>query len=182
MGRGAERRHDPGITKGAVMEPIGLTLKVWCRRDSLDERLARGADPRTDPALDLRARQLGSRAGRLRLAKALNDVLRDARASRLAPTARLAPRRTEVRACEHDLLALVRRLVEDRPIDVQGAAMASRLVFDGASPLYHAAAPVSLRHAIRSTRLALDHGVEPRADFATFPRFERYERPGGLAA
>jgi hypothetical protein len=151
-------QSDNGIGASRSARPsLGLRLKVWWQRDRLDEQLARGADPLADAALHRHAERLGSRTERVRLAEALESVLREARTSRAALTARLSPRRAEVRACTDDLLALARRLRDQRPIDVQGAAMASRLLFDGASPLYYHAAPLSLRHTVRSARLALDY-------------------------
>jgi uncharacterized membrane protein len=123
-------------------------LKVWWQRDRLDEQLARGADSLADAALHRRAEQLGSPTERLRLAEALESILRDARTPRAPLTARLSPRRAEVRACTIDPLALARRLSDARPIDVHGAAMVSKLLFDGASPLYYQAAPLSLRYTV----------------------------------
>jgi hypothetical protein len=152
------RRSSRGIGASHSARPsLGLKLKVWSRRDKLDERLAGGDNPLGNPALHLRAEQLASRTERVRLAEALEDVLREAHTTRAVLTARVAPRRAEVRACTDDLAALVRRLRDERPIDVQGAAMASRLLFDGASPLYYEAAALSLRYTVRSARLALDH-------------------------
>jgi hypothetical protein len=135
---------------------LGLRLKVWLRRDALDEQLARGVDSLAENTLLQRAEQLGSRVERIRLAGELESVLREARTPKAPFTARLSPRRAEVRACANELLALARRLRDERAIDVQGAAMASRLLFDGASPLYYQAAPVSLRDSLRGARLALD--------------------------
>jgi len=145
-----------GPSRSARLSLI-LGLRVWLRRDRLDEQLARGADPLADAALHRRAEQLGSRRERVRLAEGLERLLREARAPTVPFTARVLPRRAEVRACADDLLALAQRLRDERPIDVEGAAMASRLLFDGASPLYYDAAPLSLRYSLRAARLALDH-------------------------
>jgi hypothetical protein len=75
-------------------------------------------------------------------------------------------RRAEVRACADDLLALARRLRDGAPIDVHGAAQAWILLTDSSSPLYLDAG-VSLRHAVRSARLALDPLAAPAQSLAT---------------
>jgi hypothetical protein len=157
------RPQSDGRPSRSPRPSLPLRLRVWLRRDRLDEQLARGADPLADTALHRRAEQLGSRAGRARLAEGFESVLSEARSPRAPFTTRVTPRRAEVRACAEDLLALARRLRDERPIEVEGAAMASRLLYDGASPLYYEAASVSLRYAVRSARLALDqvHETEP---------------------
>jgi hypothetical protein len=139
---------------------FGLRLKVWARRDRLDEELARAADPTRTPELELRAKHLSSATQRAELAEALENIVRQAHGTPPGFTVRLALRRAEVRRTSDDLLFLARRLREDAPVEVQGVAMASRLLHDPASPLYERAARFSLEHAARSARLALDpHGL-----------------------
>ncbi len=145
----------------AMMNATALRLRTWWRQADLEERLAHGADPAHDPRLSLRAEQLCSRASRRRIAEALAIALNETRKT-FSISARLPLRRSDVRACADDIVALAARLGDDRPIDPQGAAMASRLVFDGISPLYREGA-VSLRYAVRSARLALDPLEEPVA-------------------
>jgi hypothetical protein len=131
---------------------VWLKLKVLARRDRLDEQLALGIDPARSATLWLRAEQLIRR--RAGLADRIEDVLESA--GRPAPfTAAVPVRRTEVRACAEDLLALARRLRDGQPVDVHGIALTSRLLSDGSSPLY-ATGDGSLRHAVRAARLALD--------------------------
>jgi hypothetical protein len=50
---------------------------------------------------------------------------------------------------------VVERLRDERPIDVQGAALTSELLSDGAGPLYVESGH-SLRYTVRVARLALD--------------------------
>jgi hypothetical protein len=133
---------------------------VWWHRVDLDEKLAAGADPLAGTLLRQRAEQLASRAERARLARALEDMLHEARKPAPLTGSRLPLRRREIRACDEDITALIRRLEDERPIDVQGAAMVTLLLFDGAGPLYRAGA-FSLRFSVRSARLALDHREEP---------------------
>jgi hypothetical protein len=149
MGGGAGPRHD-----GAMSETFALKLRVWWHRDELDEQLEHGVDPMTDAALRYRAAQLHRRSTRISLAAALEDAVREAHKPWSA-SAKLPLARVEVRRCAEDLIALARRLRADEPIDVTGAAMVARLVCTGTSPLY-GDAPVSLRYAVRSARLALD--------------------------
>ncbi|HEX7299455.1 MAG TPA: hypothetical protein VF257_10630 [Solirubrobacteraceae bacterium] len=137
-----------------MSDSIPLKLRTWWRRDELDEQLAHGADPTTDASLARRAAQLTSPTTRVHLAQALEIALREARKS-WSVSARLPLRRVEVRECADDLLTLARRLRDFQPIDIAGAAMVSRLVFDGTSPLYREG-PLTLRYAVRSARLALD--------------------------
>lgn len=132
----------------------GLRIRTWWQRQRLDEELARGTDPASDPALALRSRQLAGQAERLRLADALDAVVHDPRSPSFS--VQLQPRRLQLRECAGDVLALVSRLRDGHPIDVQGVAMVSLLLTDGASPLYYAGAPCSLRHTVRSARHALD--------------------------
>jgi hypothetical protein len=71
-----------------------------------------------------------------------------------------------IRASADDLLALVRRLRDERPIDARGAAMTARLVSDAGSPL-HRLGDQDLRHEIRAARVALDGTHSARDDLAT---------------
>jgi hypothetical protein len=149
MGAGGCARDAPGMPN-----IISLRLRAWWLRDELDERLAHSADPMSDPLLGRRAAQLCSRSTRAELAGTLERALYDAR-STWSLSARLPLRRRALRECADEVLAVARRLRDAKPIDVAGAAMVARLVFDGTSPLYRDGA-VSLRFALRSARLALD--------------------------
>jgi hypothetical protein len=138
--------------------PHGIVhrLRLAWRRSELDEQLAAGAQPAAGTLLHDRAEQLGSRSGRDDLALALQDVLRDARSGRSRFDTRVPLRSREIRECDEDILALIRRLEDERPVDVQGAAMLTRLLSDPSGPLSRAG-ETSLRYALRSARLALDH-------------------------
>jgi hypothetical protein len=138
----------------AAMSKLSLKVRAWWLRDELDERLAHGADPMSDPVLVHRAAQLLSPSTRDDFADTLERALRDAR-STWSLSARLPLRRHALIACSDDVLALAHRLRDGRPIDVAGAAQVSRLIFDGAGPLYRDG-KVTLQHAVRSARLALE--------------------------
>jgi len=120
-------------------------------RFALDDRLAHGANPRSSRELSLRAQQLLS--NRERLAAAIEGALESARRPAVF-SARVPVRRQQALECAGELHALADRLRQDR-VDVHGVAMASNLLHDGASPLYHDNG-VSLLYAVRSARLALD--------------------------
>jgi hypothetical protein len=141
-----------------------LRWNTRLRRGALDDQIARGFETAGDERLALRAAQLTSRKERDRLARALEHTLELAAApaesvlSRTAPvlSARVPLRSRDLRECANDVEALVARLRDAEPIDPQGAAMTRRLLVDGASPFYYRRSSVTLRHAVRSARLALE--------------------------
>jgi hypothetical protein len=144
-----------------------VAVRVWTRlrRNGLDRELALGADPAASAALGLRAAQLRSRNERARLANALEETLGDARRGEPV-TIRVRPQRAEVRACADELMALVRRLRDDKPLDIGGAAMTARLVSDRKSPLRHTG-DVDLRRAIEEAHTALDTPAQSARELAT---------------
>lgn len=150
----------------AATEPtrrsLGRRVSLWWHRVELDEQLAAGAQPSAGTLLHERAEQLGSSRERARLAASLAATLSEARKPNPVHGARLPLRRREIRNCDEDIIALIRRLEDSSPIDVQGVAMVTLLISDGASPLYRAG-DRSLRFAIRSSRLALDPVEAPEA-------------------
>jgi hypothetical protein len=145
-------------------ESARLRLSTRLRRGALDERLARGADAGDDERLTLRAAQLASRAHRDELALALEHTLETAEDPAEAQRTTAVPRMGvrvplrahEIRDCAPELEALIVRLRDGKPIDARGAAMTRRLLVDGASPLFYRGSGVTLRHAVRSARLALE--------------------------
>jgi hypothetical protein len=137
-------------------------MSLWWHRVELDEQLAAGAQPSAGSLLHDRAEQLSSSRARMRLAHSLAEILSEVRRPVRAHGASLPLRRREVRDCDEDLIALIRRLEDERAIDVQGVAMVTLLICDGASPLYRAG-DRTLRFAIRSARLALDPVEVPEA-------------------
>jgi hypothetical protein len=134
---------------------LWLRLRVWRHRVELDEQLAAGVHPVPGTLLHVRAEQLRSRRERGRLAGVLGEKLREAQKPTPLVKTGLPLRRRELRACRADVIALIRRLEDERPIDVQGAAMVNLLLFDGVGPLYRRG-NYSLRFMVRSARLALD--------------------------
>lgn len=147
-------REQTGPRSRASRPGLGLRLRTWWRRDRLDEQLANGTDPRTSAELTLRAEQLGTAAERVRLAEDLEGVLREARDP--APQIHRLVRRRQVYACADGLHELARRLRDDQPIALRGAAMTAQLLSDARGPLYYARPSVPLPEAVRNARLALD--------------------------
>jgi hypothetical protein len=133
---------------------LGVRLRTRWWRDRLDDQLVSGADPTSSPELTLRAGELQSQAVRFRLANTI--VARLAGASEHA----------EIREYADNLNALVARLRDDGPIDIQGAAMTARLVNDRTSPL-HRHGGHSLRSAVLSARLALDRSARHRENLSS---------------
>jgi hypothetical protein len=134
---------------------IHLRLRVATHRDLLDSLLARGADPTNQPALTMRAAQLGSRRHRRTLARSLRRTVEEAGASR-PPTRATAvvTARAQILAATGDVLALADRLDSAQPAHTTGVAIAQRLLTDAVeSPLYVAAGRGALG---RLSRLAVE--------------------------
>jgi hypothetical protein len=148
---------------GARRAPLLLKLRVLLTRDQLDHELAEGADPVTSSKHELRARQLVD--SRTRLADQVDRALESAHVAGPPFTAEAPVRRAAVRDCEADMRALVRRLRDGLPSDVQGVALVARLLSDGSGPLY-AEGAYSLRYTVRAARLALDPVRAPGQDLA----------------
>jgi hypothetical protein len=141
------------------------TIRSWWQAPRLDDRIARGEDPASDPALARRAERLTAAGERSALAAALDAVIADAERGPTRFSVRVQPRRRAVRECTGDLLSLAARLRDGEPVDAQGVAMVAVLVRDGASPLFYSGAPRTLTHTVRSARHALDP-VEPAEPIA----------------
>jgi hypothetical protein len=155
--RHAYEAHEPSVSGR-------LRLSTRLHRAALDEQIARGVDLEGDERLALRAGQLASVGERNRLARSLERTLEIARhpaeavGTRTARglSSRVPLRVEEIRNCAGDLDALVARLRDEGAVDAQGVAMTERLLANGASPLYYRGSPLTLRHAVRSARLALE--------------------------
>jgi hypothetical protein len=145
---------------------LGLRLRTRWRRDRLDGELASGADPAASPELGLRAAQLQSGTVRSRIANAIVEMLARAHEPNLGRfTVAGQQQDVEIREYADNLRALVARLRDDRPIDIQGAAMTAQLVNDRSSPLFRDG-DQDLGSAVLSARLALDRSAQVRQDLA----------------
>jgi hypothetical protein len=146
---------------------LSLRLRTRWSQDRLDRELASGADPASSPELALRAAQLQAQAVRSRHANAIVEMIGRAYEPNLGRfTVAGEQQHAEIREYADNLRALVARLRDDRPIDIQGAAMTARLVNDRSSPLYRAG-DQGLGSAVLSARLALDRSAQVRQDLAS---------------
>lgn len=146
----------------------GVLARLWTRslRNTLDRQLAAGANHRSSTRLELRAAQLGSVGGRSRLADALVEALGDARGPNDgASRTRSRRQHALIQDASDDLLALVLRLRENRPIEIRGAARVALLLNDSRSPLHREGGP-DLRDAVRAAHTALDTPDSATQDLA----------------
>lgn len=159
--------HSDPTPRAAMRAGLVARARTRLRRNELDEQLARGVDPETTVELTLRAAQLRSNGGRSRLANALVEALGDARGPNLGAF-RIRTRRqhSALREAADNLQLLVLRLRDERPIEIRGAAMASRLLNDRGSPLHHGNGQ-ELQGALRAARAALDAADSATRNLAT---------------
>ena len=143
---------------GPAGPSLAIRIRTRFRRAELDKALATGVDPGGGAELALRAEQLGSPAGRARIAIALVEALGNEPMT-LWPR----PQRAVVRDAADAILALVLRLRDDRPVGIAGIAAAARLVDDRRGPMYRDDAG-DLHDAIRSALSALEATAEPAED------------------
>lgn len=139
--------------------PSSARIAVLTRRRVLDDQLAAGVDPHSDPALGIRAAQLCG--GRVRRSTA-RQLRRTVAAARKASSDRFgsAPlARCEILAEADALMALVDRLEAPRPVEAISVALAKHLATDANSPLAVGAEPGTLCLAVRLATVAL--GVTP---------------------
>jgi hypothetical protein len=146
----------PGRTRHVLLrDELGrLTLRqLWpwrrvlarCAATRLDRQLAAGASPESSVSLAARAIQLTSMEFRRDLAASVQRILAAAgdppavmpsRAA-AAPPPRLPLSRAQISQLAGPLAGLAGYLAAPGPVPVQGVAMASQLLADGTSPLYH---------------------------------------------
>ena len=127
----------PRPRKRSALSVALLRLRVGVHHDSLDDALARGADP-ASPQLAMRAAQLERPRHRRTLARTLRRAVDEATGPRAAarPSA-VVIARTQVLAHANDVLELAVRLDCPHPAHPTGIAIAEQLVTDAAeSPLY----------------------------------------------
>lgn len=114
---------------------LALRVEVFCRRWSLDHRLALGERADHDPALALRAHQLTGDETRRSLARSLRRAARAARQPLWWGSSAPLDRRAVVEAGPL-VSGLAQRLTAPAPVNVRGVALISELLTDGGSPLY----------------------------------------------
>lgn len=141
-------------------------LRPWhrvlahCGASRLDRELAAGASPETSAHLAARAVQLTSDKTRRRLAASVRRILAaagDPAAVTMitARPARLPLARERIRQSAGPLAGLAGYLAAPGPVPVQGVAMVSQLLADGAGPLYRQASADDLGDLIDKATRAL---------------------------
>jgi hypothetical protein len=126
------------------------------RHAALDRRLADGADPADYRELTARAWQITRPNARGRLAAALEAILAGAEAPRPHRGATVPASREEVTVARGEILRIVERLRDSRPVRPRGVALARRLLTDGTGPLYVASPNDELWRQVREAAAALD--------------------------
>jgi hypothetical protein len=112
-------------------------LRVILLRGRLDSELGAGTDPRTDPALAMRASQLVRPRYRRRLAASVRRLVEELDADPGSYLSSAVPvRREHIAAARGTLVALAGALRDVDPVDPRGVALTLRLITDPASPLY----------------------------------------------
>jgi hypothetical protein len=124
----------------------------------LDTELAEGADPRSVPERDRRARWLTRKPHRERLAAGFERLVSDAPHPTRCHLPAAAPFRADaVREASAELLALAATLRATRRPSVSGVARARRLLTDPAGPLYGDTG-ADLREITDDIRRAIEDG------------------------
>lgn len=141
-----------------------LRLEVRWSHWSLDERLAAGFDPASDPALAVRAEQLCSRRHRRRLAASLERLARDAEVDgRPGMSAAVPIVREQVKVARDSLLELATLLRERERVPPRGVAILKRLLTDSGSDLYTKTARGAVEIQLQAARIALERDSGARA-------------------
>jgi hypothetical protein len=144
---------------------------VWFKNAELDAALAGGDDPTRTKELALRAEQLADPKKRDQLAEAIARVIaiadRQKTGADITPVAPFSPWQIQakrslffspwqIQANRSLLLDLAERLRDNGPHALQGVAMTSVMLEDGAGPLFFGNGPATLERAVRACLSALD--------------------------
>lgn len=114
---------------------LSLAVRVWTHRIDLDRELAEGANPTTDAARALRARQLSRRRCCRHLAAGLRWLVKQAEEPARSPwVVAVPPNRRQVLEARGLLLMLAARLEDTDEPCPRAVALASFLVSDPGSP------------------------------------------------
>jgi hypothetical protein len=149
----------PARARSADPTTLWLRVRVWWRRPALARELAAGGDPGATAELTVLARQLIGLRAQQRLADTLERVMTAASRRPHPPSVKVPLNRREILGAHDELAALAQRLRDGAPAPVQGLAIATLLVHDGASPLYSQRAAQDVRSLAREARERLNEPI-----------------------
>lgn len=141
------------VTDAPVSEANVLLAPRWTRlcarlfAGSLDQKLASGQHPATNPLLATRAQQLVAARFRRELADSWLDLLVEVRRPRALFDAAVPLVRNRVMGAEPQIRRLAEALVSPL-VSVRGVASAIALLRDGASPLFNRDSELRLTDAV----------------------------------
>ena len=159
-----------------LLERQALRLEVRWSHWSLDERLAAGFDPASDPALALRAAQLRSPRHRRRLAAWLERVVGDSEVVWSGMSAAVPIVREQVSEARDSLLRLAKVLRDAGRVRPGGVAMVERLLTDADSVIYTKTARGAVQLQVQAALGALVEEPDPFAEAGDILSQERVER------
>jgi hypothetical protein len=136
--------------------PLSVRIRVRLRRFSLDQQLARGADPCSSLEVARRAEELCQPKLRRGLSA---DIERAVDAASVPPprwlTAAIPMSRRSIKHCRPLLLEVAEELRSPGPVYARGIALVRLLLVDGYSPLYVPSEPQQLEEAVLRAHAAL---------------------------
>ncbi|MGO9342698.1 MAG: hypothetical protein ACLP6E_09295 [Acidimicrobiales bacterium] len=133
-----------------------LRLMARLLGSSLDRELATGTPAESRRLLAARADMLASPTTREALARNWRDLLERAFRSQTGRLPRVPICRDRIIDAEAHIQAMLSALTASRPSSARGVAMASRLLSDGAGPLYNRHSATDLRVPLREVLAQLD--------------------------
>src|SRR5262249_51192066 len=134
---------------------------------SLDEKLAAGFDPESDPSLGARAAQLTSRRHRRRLAASVERLVHDSQAPQWSGMSAAVPIiREQVREARDSLLRLAALLRDAEHVKPRGVAMVERLLTDADSYVFTKSARGVVELQVQAALAALEVTIDREAQDA----------------
>jgi hypothetical protein len=127
--------------------PAWLRLSARLFASSLDERLAVGVHPATNPLLAVRCQQIVAAQYRGDLAESWLRLLIEARMPYNPLSLAVPLVRSAVLAAQDQIHSLAEALVSSLPT-VRGVAMSVAMLRDGAGPLFNPNSEINLTHAV----------------------------------
>jgi hypothetical protein len=146
-------------TSPSAAPSLWLRARVWWNWPALARELAAGGDPDATAELTVLGRQLIGLHTQQRLADTLERVMAAASRRPRPPSVKVSLNRHEILGARDELAALAERLRDGTPAPVQGLAIATLLVHDGASPLYSRRAATDVLSQAREARERLNDPI-----------------------